>query len=309
MKTSAFAAGSAALLLGLTACGQSPEEEFLEGMGCEESQSAEECGQDMADEAMESAPGSDAEDSDVWVGEGEMPPHYEGVAQDPIWGDRTFTGRMSEDVQAELGEPVELDMGVSQSYGNYVGTISLDGVEFVESCETTFEDAVPEFGHFLIAEVTLSSDEAAEDDWNISESDFRWDGFDENPATYAAFQCEETFGGTNDQLRPGDEVTRTKVFDVPDTDGVLSYRGGLFDVDWQIGDGAESTGGAPDEGEAAVSDDDADALLEACIPLADEWEEAWQELDAADQGTAAHDEASARVDEVDAQLQEAGCWG
>ena len=245
-------------LFALAACGQSEEEQFLESMGCEDGQTAEECGQAMADD-MDPAPGADIEDSDVWVGEGEMPPQYVGISDGMTSVDRTYTGRMGSEVSAELGEPVEIDQSAFVEHGDFVGTLTLDRVEAIDSCDTgNGEYAVADGRQMVQAWFTIDTTESGET-FDFSGPHFKApDDSAENAeeasihSEYDLYMCQNQPGQPED-VAPGHEVERTLFFDLPSPDSPITYTSGLFDVTWEESASADD---AVDHPESEPSDSD-----------------------------------------------------
>lgn len=247
-------AGSSALLLALTGCGQpAEEEEFNEQM------------EEVADEMSQDPPGADIEDSDVWVGEGEMPPQYVGISEGMTSVDRTYTGRMGADVDAEIGEPVEIDQSPTVSYGDYVGTMTLDRVETLDSCDTGDGQHVAEDGGQLVqARFTIDTTDSDET-FDLSGPNFY--SPDESATNaeessiygdYDLWMCQNQPGQPED-VEPGQEVERTLIFELPEADSPIIYTSGLFDVTWDwAGEGdAEETAEA-EESDALPDAEDVD---------------------------------------------------
>lgn len=243
--------GSAVFLLSLTGCGQSEEEQFLEGMGCEEGQSAEECGEATADEMMEDAPSAGIEDTDIWVGEGEMPAQYEGISDDPLLQDRQFTGRMGGPVDAELGEPVQIDHGPFTSYGDYVGTLTLDRLEKIESCEMYSDDATAADGRQL-AQAWFTVDASdSEETFEFSQTDFEAQDDDAVNSESSSLAGGDTWSCQDhlelpDPVEAGASGERVLIFELPEPDSIIIYIGGVFDVTWGKEDNDSSEAQAGD---------------------------------------------------------------
>lgn len=151
---------SAALLLTITACGPSAEEQaFLDGMGCEDGENAEECGERLADDMMETAPepqsfsGSDAESG---VDDAVQSEYSERFASEPFNYDQHSVYR-DPDTGAELGTITINSIDSSHECGIAVGvelntvgeseSVSLEEGTFVfidDSGKTTEGAANPE---------------------------------------------------------------------------------------------------------------------------------------------------------------------
>ena len=273
--------------------------------------------EDIGHEAMEDAPGADIEDSDVWVGEGEMPPQYVGISDGMTSVDRTYTGRMSGDVTAQLGDPVEIDQGPFVERGDYVGTLTLDRVEAVESCDTGNGEHFVEEGRQMVqAWFTIDTTESGET-FDFSGPNFKApDDSAENAeeATigggYDMWMCQNRPGQPED-VEPGQEVERTLFFDLPTADSPIIYTSGLFDVTWEDalaveGDDAqaaedhEEPAQQPEEGAEEVSADTCDALQ-------DEFDQLWEDTNSAEPGSVDHDEFSEQINDIIDRQEAAGC--
>lgn len=178
-------------------------------------------------------PGFEAENGQADDQEG-VAPRDRDFSDDPILADREFTGRMTGDVTTAPGEPVEIDEGVFEGIGNYMGDLTLTEMYAAYECETYSETVTPTHGDFLVATFTLEADADADSEWSISEDDFRWEGFDDHIATYEAWECQSANAGLTDPARPGETIERTYIFDIPEYEGTLTYRGATNYVSWEI---------------------------------------------------------------------------
>ncbi|GAB3191981.1 hypothetical protein [Nesterenkonia suensis] len=225
MRGTAISGASAAALLLMAGCGADTEPDASEP-GDTEAVDATEVEQAVEDEAAETE--SEDEDDDEGVAAKDR-----DFSDDPILEDREFTGRMTGDVTARIGEPVELDQGVFEGIGDYVGTVTLTELSAGDGCYM-YDDEVSYSTHGFIVYATFLLEADGDDELHISDGDFRWGGSDVQIADYETWQCMDYINGVTDPVRSGESRERVYVFDVPDVDGTLTYRGATHYVDWEI---------------------------------------------------------------------------
>lgn len=264
-------------LLALTACGPSEEEQFLEGMGCEDGESAEECGERMADD-MEAE--WDQEDPDPFNME-----------------ERDFDHVTDGPVVLEVGETADIDQGPFEESGYHVGTMTLDEVEPVDTCESVADDAnEPDEGRLVLATFSIDATHD-EHDFELSESRFYTEDNESvntdtthavNGVTHA---CQETFGWIDD-IEAGETVERVLVFELPAVDSPIIYQGGLHDVTWD------------QRGAAEVADEESAAAVD--FDSCEEAEARWEEL--IEEDLAGEEIDQEELDAMDEWFQGRDCW-
>lgn len=231
MKTP-IAITSAALLLAITACGGGDTEPQPAPTV---TVTAEPDGGDTPDENTDDSDQTeDAEEVQDAAEDEDLAPKDMDFSDDPLLSDREFTGRMTGDVTAKLGDPVEIDEGVFEGIGDYMGTATLTELIAGPECYSHNETHTPVNGHYLFATFELSTDEDAPGEFDLSESDFRWEGLGEQIATYEAWTCQDYENGVTDPVRRGETAQRILVFDIPEFEGTLTYRGATNYVSWEI---------------------------------------------------------------------------
>lgn len=215
-------------LIALTACGGDDGERQQESSATETEAQQEDLTQEVEeDPQIEEAPEADDQEG--------VAPRDRDFSDDPILADREFTGRMTGDVAATLGEPVEVDFDVFEGIGNYAGTVTLDSLVGAPVCDSDSEEGIESAnGYYLYAFFTLEAAAEAEESFDISEQDFRWSGFNDHITHYDAWQCQESVNGLMDPVRPGESAERIMVFDIPEFEGTLSYGGASHYIEWEI---------------------------------------------------------------------------
>lgn len=155
-------------------------------------------------------------------------------AGDPILDEREFTGRMEGDVDAEIGEAVEIDEGAFEDHGDYVGTVTLESVESATSCTSLVGEHESRNGTYLFATFTIDVDEDAEGAFDFTDAGWRWEDFDDHVVHGDTFSCKDEANGLLDPIEPGETGERIEVFDVPEEAGYLIYRETTHDVTWDL---------------------------------------------------------------------------
>ncbi|GAA3280029.1 hypothetical protein [Nesterenkonia halobia] len=164
----------------------------------------------------------------------------EAAAEDPITGDREFTGRTEEDVDAEFGEAVDVDQGPFTNEGDYMGTLTLNGVErgFTDA-ECAEWDYTTQNGEFVALDITINADEEAGEEFSVTESDFYV--VDEKDTmlrdelhSYEAWACADDVGALQ-AAQPGTNTSGLVMLDFPEgLSGTLVYSGGVHEVRWEL---------------------------------------------------------------------------
>ncbi|GAA1189338.1 hypothetical protein [Nesterenkonia xinjiangensis] len=187
--------------------------------------------EETASEA-EPAVEEDAEEVESEADE-DVAPKDRDFSDDPILEDHDFTGRMTGDVTAHLGDPVEIDQGVFEGLGDYVGTVTMTELVPGDRCYTYDDESADSQNGFIVyATFLLEAD--GEEELDFNDGDFRWGGSDVQIATSDTWECMDYLNGATDSVRVGESRERIYVFDVPDVDGTLVYAGGSHYVDWEI---------------------------------------------------------------------------
>ena len=189
----------------------------------------------------------------------------EAMGDSGAFGDGEYTSRMTGPVEAEFGEPVEIDLGPFANENDYAGTVALTGLEFRDDCPDYRGDAedapTPDNESFLYLTFEIETDEEAEDPIDMSGHEFVWGDYPYSVAGYEAFNCESDLG-RQDPVEPGDSGFYTMVWDVPSTEVELEYREPTHVVTWEI-DGDEGEIRRPADESGQMQDDAADQEPEA----------------------------------------------
>ncbi|NDK31167.1 hypothetical protein [Nesterenkonia haasae] len=160
-----------------------------------------------------------------------------------LFEEREFNSRMTGDVEAAIGEVVEVDLGPFENENNYAGTVALTSIEFVNTCN----DYESEVGQFAYLGFDISADDEAEDAIDFNSNAFRWDDYHYALSTPESLACELDLGH-QDPIEPGESGQYTAVWEVPSTSATLQWREPTYIVSWEITgeDNAEAIEG-PDE--------------------------------------------------------------
>lgn len=280
-KTLAPIAGSAAILLALTACGEQ-EETPAQPETQEETQVAD----------------AEAQDTDV-------PDDY--------------TGRMTGPVDAVVGEPVEVDLGPFEGEGDFAGTVALSSVEFSDTCVYDARDGSThetKAGQFVSLTFDIEADSDAEEPIEFSSNSFRWDDYHYSLSTPESLDCELDLGH-QDPVEPGESGSYTAIWDVPSTAAELQWSDPAHTVTWQIDgnepaeDSEETVSDAveehPDATEEYHEAPAEDAVADTCDSLQEEFDQLWDETNNAEPGSVDHDEFSEQINDIIDRQEAAGC--
>lgn len=237
-------------LLALTACGGSDVEDLSEEdrqavaedvvtrdfLDCEDGETTAEC--EVRYEEETSAEMDEAMEE------------YDDEIKDMFGGEST--GRMTEDVTAEIGEPVEVDLGPFVEGNDFAATVTLSAVEFSDTCVNYApggETSPSEAGQFASLTWDIDVDAEADNAFDFNVNEFRWDDYHYALSTPTSLDCELDLGH-QDPIEPGESGQYTAIWDVPTTSAELQWREPTHTVTWII-DGDEGDADAAPEPEAA----------------------------------------------------------
>lgn len=261
-------------LLALAACGQSEEEQFLEGMGCEDGETAEECGERIAAENMEAAP---------------------EPADEP-----ELNSRMVGPVEASVGEAVEVDLGPLEEENNFAGTVTLESVSFTDTCGDGLESQA---GQFATLTFLLDSDPDSDEELDFNGNTLSWPDHNDHLYSPESLDCQLMIG-SDDPVGGGESGEYVMVLDLPDSTGELEWGDPTHPVVWSI-NGDEQSDGSEEPAEAPAAGGGASVEgvdFESC----EESELTWGELKNAElDGVPVDEEFLAGVE---SWMQENGCW-
>lgn len=208
-----------------------------------------------------------------------------------------FNSRMTGPVEATIGEPVEVDVGIYEGENNHAGVVTLDSVEFSDTCG---DGQVPESGVFATLEFSLETDPEADSALDFNSNTLSWPGYSRHLSSVEALDCEIALD-SRDAVEPGQSGQYLMVLELPETNGVLEWSEPTFPVMWSIGDGSsgESTEESPGEDDSAA---ESSISFDSCEEADFHWG-----------GLMNDDLDGLEVDEeeladTEAWMQDNGCW-
>lgn len=208
-----------------------------------------------------------------------------------------FNSRMTGPVEATVGEPVEVDIGIFEGENNYSGVVTLESVEFSDTCAS---GQVPESGVFATLEFSLDADPEADSALDFNSNTLSWPGHSGHLSSIEALDCEIALD-SYDAIEPGQSGQYLMVLELPETDGVLEWSEPTFPVMWSIGDGSSSEPTEESSGEDG-SAADSSITFDSCEDADFHWG-----------GLMNDDLDGLEIDEqeladTEAWMQDNGCW-